>query len=33
MINTPAGALKIYADPDCPTTFGRVTRAGTPCAS
>jgi hypothetical protein len=29
VINTSAGALKIYADPDCPTTFGRVSRAGT----
>jgi hypothetical protein len=29
VINTSAGALKIYADPDCPTTRGRVTRAGT----
>jgi hypothetical protein len=28
MIHTPAGTLKVYSDPDCPTTRGRVSRAG-----
>jgi hypothetical protein len=28
MLHTPAGSTKIYSDPDCPTTRGRLTRSG-----
>lgn len=29
MIHTPAGSMKVYSDPDCPTNRGRLTRMGT----
>ena len=28
MIDTPAGRMKVYSDPDCPMNRGRVSRAG-----